>query len=125
MARPTPRSSRTTDDLLIPDNDTGWRERATIAVDFGDGDRADRPRSSSTIDHTYKGDLSSSSCAPPPAPTVVLQEADASSGQFGTKSYTVADFEGELADGVWTLHIADHANLDEGTLTYWSVELTQ
>ncbi len=36
---------------------------------------------------------------------------------------SLADFDGEPSDGVWTLQITDDANGDSGTLNSWSLEL--
>jgi subtilisin-like proprotein convertase family protein len=54
---------------------------------------------------------------------VVLLEADASSGDFGTRSFAVPSFVGDDAAGVWRLVVADVASGDVGTLNGWSIEL--
>jgi subtilisin-like proprotein convertase family protein len=54
---------------------------------------------------------------------VVLFEADASSGEFGTRSFAVPSFVGDDAAGVWRLIVADVASGDVGTLNGWSIEL--
>ncbi len=53
----------------------------------------------------------------------VLLEADASSGEFGTKTFSVPTFVGEDAAGTWRLVVSDVANGDTGTLNGWSIEL--
>jgi subtilisin-like proprotein convertase family protein len=53
----------------------------------------------------------------------VLFEADASSGEFGTRSFAVSKFVGDDAAGVWRLVVSDVASGDLGTLNGWSIEL--
>lgn len=109
------------EDLLIPDNDDSG---VTSLIDVDSEGTLRTVKVVLDIDHTYKGDLTLQlrSAA---GTLVTLQEADASSGQFGTKSFTVADFDGEAALGEWTLLLSDHAAQDEGTLRSWSLELTK
>lgn len=108
------------DDLLIPDNDPAG---VSSLIDVASDGVVRSVKVVVSIDHSYKGDLSLS-LSSAAGTTVELQAADASSGQFGTKSYTVVDFDGEVPTGDWTLSLSDHAAQDVGTLTSWSVELT-
>ncbi len=109
------------DDLLIPDNDPAG---VTSVIDVTSAGALRSVKVVVTIEHTYKGDLTLS-LRSPNGTSVTLQQADASSGPFGTKSFSLVDFDGEVPTGDWTLALSDHAAQDEGTLTGWSLELSR
>jgi subtilisin-like proprotein convertase family protein len=54
---------------------------------------------------------------------VVLFAADASSGEFGKRTFTVSEFVGEDAAGTWRLVVSDVASYDVGTLNGWTLEV--
>ena len=103
----------------IPDNDTTG-VYTDIAVD--DAGAIQTLTVNVDIAHPAKGDI-----------TVRLQriglgevtlvEADASSGEFGTRSFTVPEFVGEDAAGTWRLIVSDVAGGDTGTLQGWSLDI--
>ncbi len=76
------------------------------------------------ITHPYRGDLTIK-LQKLLAGEVVLQQADASDGDFIARSYSLADFNGDAADGTWRLIVIDELNGDVGTLNSWSLEVTR
>jgi subtilisin-like proprotein convertase family protein len=73
------------------------------------------------IDHSYKGDLEIKLQRLGEPGELVLQQADGSSGAFGSKTYTATDFDGANVKGIWRLTVVDHAAQDVGTLNQWSL----
>ncbi len=111
-----------TEQLVIPDNDpTG----AFTNIEVGDGGDIQALKVRVTIDHAYQGDLTVKLLRVGEPGEVVLQQADAASGPFGSKSYTPADFSGQDAAGTWRLVAIDEASQDEGSLMGWSLEITR
>jgi subtilisin-like proprotein convertase family protein len=78
-----------------------------------------------TIDHAYQGDLTVKLLRVGQPGEVVLQQADAASGPFGSKSYTPGDFVDQDGAGTWRLVAIDEAAQDEGSLMGWSLEITR
>ncbi len=103
----------------IPDNDSAG---ISSDVDVPDAGPIKSLNVAVEIDHPAKGDL-----------TVILQklgltqvtlvEADASSGAFGSRTFSAPVFIGEEASGTWRLIVRDEAGGDIGTLKTWSVEI--
>jgi extracellular elastinolytic metalloproteinase len=113
-------------DLAIPDNDpagvadqlavaqAGTIAGLTVAVD---------------IRHTWIGDLIVSLTAPG-GTTAVLHNRSGGPADDLVRSYSsdnllaLAPLIGGAAQGTWTLHVADKAGFDLGTLRRWSLEIT-
>jgi subtilisin-like proprotein convertase family protein len=111
--------------LAIPDNQSagvastlnvsqaGRIARLTVAVD---------------IEHTFIGDLQVS-LTTPVGSTVMLHNRSGGSADNLVESYrsedvlALAALIGEQAQGDWTLHVADLAGADVGTLRSWSLEI--
>ncbi|MEZ4446859.1 MAG: proprotein convertase P-domain-containing protein [Polyangiaceae bacterium] len=110
------------EDVTIPDNDPMG---AFSNIDVPDAGAITALKVVATIDHPYKGDLTVKLQRLGVPGEVVLQQADASSGNFGTQSFVVSDFEGQDPMGTWRLVVIDEAASDEGVLTHWSLEVTQ
>jgi len=108
------------EDVVIPDDDPMG---AFSNIEVGDAGAIESLRVSITIDHTYQGDLTLKLQRIGQPGEIVLQQADAQSGQFGTKSYVVDSVLGEDAAGTWRLVMVDEAAQDEGTLDRWKLEL--
>ncbi|MEZ4361050.1 MAG: S8 family serine peptidase [Kofleriaceae bacterium] len=75
------------------------------------------------IAHTWIGDLSVSLIGPN-GQTVVLHNRTGGSADNIDQTYVVTDFDGQLAQGEWKLHVADHLIGFAGTLTSWTLHLT-
>jgi len=109
------------DDVAIPDNDpTG----AFSNIDVDDRGTIRAMKATVDIDHPYKGDLTVTLQQVGLPGEAVLVEADASSGNFGSRTFVVDDFVGEEAQGTWRLTVVDEAQQDAGTLEGWSLEIT-
>lgn len=78
---------------------------------------------SAAIEHTYRGDLRVTLTSPA-GTEVVLHDREGRSADDLNLNERLNDFAGELATGLWTLHVSDHARLDTGTLRNWRLELT-
>lgn len=114
-------SYASTESKAIPDNDSAGVS-TDIAVDQGGAIQA----LSVTVDvsHPAKGDLDIK-LQRIGLGEAMLFEADASSGEFGKRTFTVPEFVGEDAAGTWRLVVSDVAGGDTGTLNGWSLELLQ
>jgi subtilisin-like proprotein convertase family protein len=104
--------------VAIPDNNPAG---ASSTLDVTGADIIGGLKVRVSIDHSYKGDLLVKLVRN--GGEIVLQSADGSSGPFGTKSYTVADLNGQDPNGSWSLVVIDTAAVDVGTLTGWSLEI--
>jgi len=108
--------------VAIPDNDPIG---VFTNIDVPEGGAIEGLKAVVSIEHPYKGDLTVALQRVGQPGEVVLVEADASSGNFGSKSFAVSDFDGEDAAGTWRLTVSDNAAQDEGTLLGWSLEFSK
>ena len=113
-----------TPNLAIPDDrPTGV---STVLV-FPQASRIARLAVSVDIQHTFRGDLLVSITSPA-GQTVVLHNRAGGSAKNLVESFTsegasgLAVFVGQLADGPWTLKVADLEGADVGTLRRWSLD---
>jgi len=113
-----------TPNLVIPDNrPTG----VSSVLIFPQANRIARLAVSVDIQHTFRGDLQVSITSPG-GQTVVLHDRTGGSATNLVQSYTsegasgLGTFVGQLADGPWTLKVADLAGADLGTLRNWSLD---
>ena len=80
------------------------------------------------IQHTYIGDLRVNLTSPAGA-TVTLHAQTGGSSDNLVKTFSVADtptlaaFEGQTAQGIWRLNVADLVGQDIGTLQEWSLDV--
>jgi len=72
------------------------------------------------ITHTYIGDLLVT-LESPSATVVTLHDHQGGSQHDLNQTYYPAEFDGQSATGAWTLHVADTASYDTGTLDGWSL----
>lgn len=108
-----------TDAKTIPDNDaTGVQSDITVA----DPGAIKAMNLTATIDHPAKGDLTLK-LQKIGVGEVIVVEADASSGAFGTRTFPIGQFLGEDGAGTWRLIVSDVASGDSGTLQSWSLEI--
>jgi subtilisin-like proprotein convertase family protein/C1A family cysteine protease len=118
-AAPSSQSYVSTESKPITDNDP-----AGISTDIDVADAGTMKALSVTVDitHPYKGDLTVK-LQRIGLGEAVLAEADASSGAFGKKTFSVSEFLGDDSKGKWRLVVADEAQGDSGTLNGWSLEI--
>ncbi len=104
--------------VAIPDDDEAG---ITDTIDVTDDVAIGSLKVEVEIEHTYIGDLQ-----------VVLRRGDTTVDLHtrtggGTddlhETYTVSDFDGESAQGEWTLEISDHAGQDVGQLLSWKLHV--
>ena len=104
---------------VIPDNDpTGVTRDITLS---GAG-QVGTARLNVDITHPFIGDLVISISKDGRAPIELLRE-DLVEGNRLMRSFTVPDFAGLDAAGVYTLHVVDAAAGDQGTLNRWNLEV--
>lgn len=118
-AAPATQSYSSTVAKPISDNDP-----AGVSTDIGVPDAGTIKALSVTVDitHPAKGDLTVK-LQRIGVGEAVLQEADASSGAFGKKTFSVSELVGEESKGTWRLLVSDVAQGDTGTLNGWSLEI--
>jgi len=115
----------------IPDDDpTGITSNLTIA----DSSPIADINVSIDITHTYQGDLHVVLTSPS-GTSVTLHDGTGSSEDNIQTTYdsltapdgpgSMADFDGENAQGTWTLFIYDDAGYDTGTLNSWTLHIEQ
>ncbi|MCA9488614.1 MAG: proprotein convertase P-domain-containing protein [Myxococcales bacterium] len=109
-------------DVSIPDNDEAGAFSNLEVTGSGD---IRALKAVVDIDHSYKGDLTLELQRLGSPGAAVLVEADASSGNFGTQSFLIDDFDGQASAGTWRLVMKDVAAGDVGTLRSWSLEVTR
>ncbi|NMR27535.1 S8 family serine peptidase [Pseudoalteromonas sp. NEC-BIFX-2020_015] len=72
------------------------------------------------ISHTYIGDLVVTLTSPAGTATTLHSQTGGGADDL-VQSYTLANFNGEVATGDWTLHVEDTLSADTGTLNNWSI----
>ncbi len=113
----------------IPDNDpTGITSYITIAETLPIADI----NVSVDITHTWQGDLHLVLTSPQ-GTSVTLHDGTGSSADNIQTTYdsltapdgpgTMSDFDGELQNGSWSLHVWDDAGSDTGTLNSWTLHI--
>jgi subtilisin-like proprotein convertase family protein/C1A family cysteine protease len=75
------------------------------------------------ITHPAKGDLTIKLQKLMDPSDVVLLKADASTGPFSPRTFTVPDFNGKDMKGTWRLTVIDEAANDTGTLNKWTIDV--
>ena len=108
--------------VAIPDNN---EVGVFTNIDVPDGGTIEGLKAVVNIEHPYKGDLNVKLQRVGMPGEVMLVEADASSGNFGSKNFLLDDFNGEDAAGTWRLTVSDVASGDAGTLLGWSLEFSK
>ncbi|MGE0784695.1 MAG: proprotein convertase P-domain-containing protein [Sandaracinaceae bacterium] len=77
------------------------------------------------IAHSFIGDLSVRLVREEDGREIVLHDRSGGSADDIVRTYDVPVFNGTDAAGTYTLHVADGAAQDVGTLNRWSIELTR
>lgn len=115
----------TAPNLAIPDNQPAG---VTSILNVPRAGRIVRLTVSVDIEHTFIGDLQVS-LTTPAGSTVMLHNRSGGGADNLVESYKSEDIPllaallGEQAQGDWTLHVADLAGADFGTLRSWSLEI--
>ena len=107
------------DAIAIPDNDdTGVTSTLNVADD------AKTISGTVTVDitHTWRGDLKV--WIEHADETIVLHDLAGGSADDLSQTYDLTDFAGTVSTGDYVLGVSDNADLDEGSLNSWSLELT-
>jgi subtilisin-like proprotein convertase family protein len=74
------------------------------------------------IAHTYIGDLLVTAVCPD-GTEVVLHNKTGGGADNLDQSYSVTECNGQPAAGLWQLMVSDHANIDTGELSTWTVKI--
>lgn len=103
----------------IPDNDSNGVD-STLQVN--DSEVIDGLVVHINITHTYVGDLIIKLTSPS-GTTATLWNREGGSDSDINQDFNVDDFNGENAQGNWTLNVSDNASSDTGTLNSWTVNV--
>ena len=110
--------------IAIPDNDaTGVSSTATVSGATTTGTVA----IDVNITHTYVGDLVVNVTAPTGA-SFTLHNHDGGSDDNIVRTFPLDDVAARFTgdpNGTWTLHVADNADIDTGSLAGWAVVVTE
>jgi len=104
----------------IPDNDTSG---ASSVIEVTEGGLISSLSVTVDITHTYRGDLSVYLVRD--GAQAILFDREGGSADDLQDTFTVADFNGTDAAGVYELVVVDNANQDTGTLNLWSMDITR
>ena len=81
------------------------------------------------LSHSYQGDLGATLTSPSGKSVTLIPFNSLGTGQgplsasFSTSSASLSPLINESLQGDWTLNVTDNWELDQGTLTKWSMEL--
>ena len=109
-----------TDSMDIPDNDA---EGITSTIEVADDLQVFGVTAHVDITHTWRGDLRVALTSPN-GTEVVLHDGEGSSADDLVMSYSLSDFNTEMAMGSWTLSVSDNAGADTGTLNNWGLTIS-
>ncbi|MFU2512232.1 S8 family serine peptidase [Pseudoalteromonas sp. ASV78] len=101
----------------IPDNDTAG---ISSVITVNDPLTVFATQADINISHSYIGDLIVTLTSPT-GTTSTLHSQSGGSADDLVQSYALADFNGEVATGDWTLYVEDTYAADTGTLNNWSL----
>ena len=101
----------------IPDNDTAG---ISSVITVNDPLTVFATQADINISHSYIGDLIVTLTSPT-GTTSTLHSQSGGSADDLVQSYVLADFNGEVATGDWTLYVEDTYAADTGTLNNWSL----
>ncbi len=104
----------------IPDADSSG---VNSVIDIGESEIINGLKVHINITHTYIGDLIIMLTSPSGTISVLWNREGGSNDNID-QDFIVDDFNGENAQGTWTLNVSDNANADVGTLDSWYLEIT-
>ncbi|RLV60555.1 PKD domain-containing protein [Parashewanella curva] len=105
--------------IAIPDNDP---EGIASTIEIADDLQVFGVTAHVDITHTWIGDLSVKLISAE-GTEVTLHDRTGGSADDIDRSYTVTDFNTEMAKGTWTLKVSDNVRLDTGTLNSWGLTI--
>ncbi|MBB1420604.1 S8 family serine peptidase [Pseudoalteromonas sp. SG43-7] len=103
--------------VAIPDNNV---DGVDSVITVNDPLTVFATQASIDISHTYIGDLIVTLTSPSGTSSTLHSQSGGSADDI-VQSYSLADFNGEVATGDWVLHIEDTYAADTGTLNNWSL----
>lgn len=103
--------------VAIPDNNV---DGVDSVITVNDPLTVFATQASIDISHTYIGDLIVT-LSSPRGTSSTLHSQSGGSAEDIVQSYSLADFNGEVATGDWVLHVEDTYAADTGTLNNWSL----
>ncbi|NMM39810.1 S8 family serine peptidase [Pseudoalteromonas arctica] len=106
--------------VAIPDNNV---EGVDSVITVNDPLTVFATQASIDISHTYIGDLIVTLTSPRGTSSTLHSQSGGSADDI-VQSYSLADFNGEVATGDWVLHVEDAYAEDTGTLNNWSLTLS-
>jgi len=106
---------------VIPDNNSGGVDSTITMAGFNSA--LDKLTFKLSISHSYRSDLSVRLISPAGTEKIVHNRTGGSADDLSV-DVELSDFNGENPEGVWTLHVSDHARYDTGTLDSWSIRLS-
>ncbi len=104
----------------IPDNDDNG---ITSTIEVADELQVFGVNANVDISHTWIGDLTVTLTSPSGTVTT-LHDREGGSADDIVKSYSLDTFNGEMANGTWTLFISDSFGADIGTLNSWGMTIS-
>lgn len=102
--------------IAIPDNHAAG---ITSVIEFAAPGPITSMEIAVDITHTYRGDLRV--VLKKDGTSVVLSDKEGGSADDLKRTFDVPDFNGQIADGTYTLSVVDTAGQDVGTLNSWSI----
>ena len=103
--------------VAIPDNNV---DGVDSVITVNDPLTVFATQASIDISHTYIGDLIVTLTSPRGTSSTLHSQSGGSAEDI-VQSYSLADFNGEVATGDWVLHVEDTYAADTGTLNNWSL----
>jgi subtilisin-like proprotein convertase family protein len=109
-----------TDIVEIPDND---EEGVTSTLNVGENFNIDSMTVDVDVEHSYKGDLVIELLRGETVVTVFNGDDVDNPGadDVNIVGQEVSEFNGQFAQGDWTLRVTDRANLDQGSIKTWKL----
>ncbi|ACA84943.1 S8 family serine peptidase [Shewanella woodyi] len=105
------------DPVSIPDNDSNG---IVSTIEVADDLQVFGVTADVNITHTWSGDLIVTLTSPEGTESVLHNRSGGSADDV-VESWDLADFNGEMAMGTWTLSVSDNAAADLGTLNSWGI----
>ena len=104
----------------IPDNDS---EGVSSTIEVADDLQVFGMTASVDISHTWIGDLRVTLTSPQ-GTEVVLHDRAGGAADDLVANFPTSSFNGEMAQGTWTLNVSDNAGADTGTLNNWGMTIS-
>lgn len=106
--------------VSIPDNDDLG---ITSTIEVADELQVFGLTANIDVTHTWAGDIIAKLTSPS-GKEVILHNKEGGNAQNIVKSWDLSDFNGDMAQGTWTLSVSDTADADTGTLNNWGMVIS-